>query len=296
MAFLVYLAILSNVINCMDWLDQELFNDIEKELSNSHIRDFSPLQLAPDDIASVTRWTQLEPKVPENFGMYIAPIKIDRNSPFSDFYTQKKDIIELPEYEIRSRHRYVPSFIKNTREMTAIVVHGTWGRFSEFCRENNNPEGKNDPQKQSFRHMKRFVSELSTYFGQAAEIISFGWSGERSHRARDEGGVFLAEYLNRAYKHTDRIFIGHSHGNNLINAATNEDSMQNNPAKLLIYFACPQRPEKQYRPKHFNQLIYFLSHDPIDRGGSVPEGWPQFMAGAILGGSAWWFSRIFCCS
>lgn len=164
-----------------------------------------------------------------------------------------------------------------------VVVHGTWGRHSKVFFDDNNPK---EP---SYRNIRRFGSIVANKFGQPLELLSFGWSGFRTEgEERDKGGTFLAEYLDRAYKNTTRIILGHSHGNNLVNLATHHGSMKHNPVKLLVYFACPQRPEAKYRPKHFEQLVYFTSHDPIDRLGSIPEGLPKFVgvSGAALIGSA----------
>lgn len=264
-------------------------DDLEKELLYKDTRDFSPLELVRDDIAFPTRWEQNHTStVPEDLAKEVTEVELDKSSPLSDLYLQKTDLEKKPEFEIRTKHTYIPFLIKKPGAITLVVVHGTWGRFSEFCMENNDPTNKNNPKKESYRHIKKFGSMIATHIGKPLELISFGWSGNRSNKAREDGAKFLAQYLDRAYKNTDRIFIGHSHGNNLINVATQHESMKNNPAKLLIYFACPQRLEEQYKPKYFEQLIYFTSfRDPVDKGGSIPEGLPQFMAlslGSALGG------------
>lgn len=136
LVFIIPFLIMQNRIKSMENVEEEL-SDRPSRYTNFEIKQENksaePLKLVPDDIVSPSRWEEYPPKSPSDFGMQTAIIQLCPNAPASDFNPLKRDPQKLPEFEIRKRHRYIPALKTSTSEITMTVVHGTWGRFSEFC-------------------------------------------------------------------------------------------------------------------------------------------------------------------
>ncbi|MFA6065733.1 MAG: hypothetical protein WC707_00965 [Candidatus Babeliaceae bacterium] len=193
-------------------------------------------------------------------------IEIDKNAPDSAI-SHKYQIEREKEFEICRRYSYTPESVKQIGNIALIIAnHGTWGRetkafFDDF-----------DESDQGYRHIKRFASWYATCNKIMSELISIKWSGFRTDEARIRGAEFLLEYLNKTpeYKNVDLVIINHSHGCNLAHYFS--QIWKGKAIKLIVDFACPERPEKVYKPENVEQVIHHTSHDFVARIGSVPEG------------------------
>ncbi|MDI4239010.1 hypothetical protein OZ411_40175 [Bradyrhizobium sp. Arg237L] len=87
----------------------------------------------------------------------------------------------------------------------AVLVHETWARNAEWCRENSD-----------------FCRQLRDSLGSSLNFDVFQWSGFNLHRARIIAGSRLTSRLRSIVsKHPDAriVLIGHSHGGNVIRYA-----------------------------------------------------------------------------
>jgi triacylglycerol esterase/lipase EstA (alpha/beta hydrolase family) len=87
----------------------------------------------------------------------------------------------------------------------AVLVHGTWARNAEWCRDNSD-----------------FCRQLRDNLGGSLNFDVFQWSGFNLHRARIIAGSRLTSRLSSIVsKHPDAkiLLIGHSHGGNVIRYA-----------------------------------------------------------------------------
>ena len=96
-----------------------------------------------------------------------------------------------------------------------ILVHGTYAVDEDWCR----PGGK-------------FYETLRVEAARHDErLVPFAWSGNLTNDARVQGAQALVEVLMSYPEDEDLILIGHSHGGNVINLAS---QMLKDPTKVKI--------------------------------------------------------------
>ncbi|MFA6065812.1 MAG: hypothetical protein WC707_01375 [Candidatus Babeliaceae bacterium] len=293
--YLVYLSIFLVLLNSINYiksmdLDSYLFNQNERHTepikTNEDLQASKNIEiekLVPDDIVTPTLWKKLQPKTPQSFGLTVPRVPIDENAPLSLSLPFLSDIKTKNEYGIRKRYRYTPkSALNNTqptveptvddKQLTVFIIgHGTWGRKTPAFYSSKSPE---------FRHVKKFAAWYSTAAQRPLELLSFKWSGFRTDKGRMDGAAFLHKYIEAAYKGVKEVVtFGHSHACNVFRLYGQEKNAETGiPVKLEICIAGPQRPEERYA-SHAEQVIALRSsHDIVDKIGSLPEGYCDFMA------------------
>ncbi|CDK30825.1 hypothetical protein [Candidatus Babela massiliensis] len=210
---------------------------------NCKIESRNKIQLSdslPDDIVSPSRW-QDNPTNPD-------PVKI--NGRHLDR--------TLPDH-IRKRQFYRPALVKDRQALIVfIAVHGTWQQNSEIFHKDID---KNDKKLKGlvYNHIKKLAAFYATSKEKNLELLSLRWNGELGEGGRTDAGHFLKELIceTPGYRNSELVFLGHSHGCNIINEFTNRIEK---PIDIyLIYFGCPRRTESKYQPKHYKVLLYFHS-------------------------------------
>jgi hypothetical protein len=92
-----------------------------------------------------------------------------------------------------------------SRQILAILVHGTWARNAPWCLPDSH-----------------FCRTLQADLGNSIQFDIFSWSGWNLHRARILAGLRLSDHILHAVsRHPEAkiVLVGHSHGGNVIRYA-----------------------------------------------------------------------------
>lgn len=149
---------------------------------------------------------------------------------------------------IRKLETYVPrQFSPDARPIIWLLIHGTWGRETkEFF------DGDDD----IYQGIKQSAARHAKCKNAPLKLVSFVWRAKQTKSSRGEAAWRIkAIFTDMGWHKTQKVIISHSHGCNIANKVT-----RLMPIDLLIHLACPRRPEDEYQPVHFGQLIYFWSN------------------------------------
>jgi pimeloyl-ACP methyl ester carboxylesterase len=106
------------------------------------------------------------------------------------------------------------------RELHVVLVHGTWGRRSDWIAEHS-----------------YFRDELNRSFDGRVQFHVFKWSGWNSHLARIRAAIGLNDFLLKRLGKIDgsRVFlVAHSHGGNVVSYAARVSNLANAVAGLVF--------------------------------------------------------------
>lgn len=175
---------------------------------------------------------------------------------------------------VRKHEIYIPRVVSNTQKpLVLFVVHGTWAQESASYF---------DVEKPFYRYIRQFARDLSEKRGTPIELISFRWEGKNSSKARKAGSIALSSIMNYYYSHAEVMTIAHSHGCNVVNAAT-QYLAYGSQIEHIIHLAAPVRDsfEVDYKPQNFKHLTQFYStSDGVAAVGSVAPWWKAWTLGS----------------
>ncbi|MHB1803295.1 MAG: hypothetical protein ACYCU5_16875 [Actinomycetes bacterium] len=229
--------------------------------------------LLPDDIVSPSRW-QDNPINPN-------PIKLNEN----DFLNKAKK-----EY-IRKRQFYRPASAEGKQDLIVfITVHGGWQKDFEIFHKDIDQKDKK-LKGQVYNHIKKLAAFYATKKEKNLELLSLRWTGGSYDGDRTDAGIFLKNLIcdTLEYRKSELVFLGHSHGCNVINDFTNR--IEKPIDMYLIYFGCPRIADSKYQPKHYKVLLYFHSDsDCFTVAGRNHEKTLEYLgklkfAGTVIGGA-----------
>ena len=145
---------------------------------------------------------------------------------------------------------HIPECIEN-KPIALILVHGTYAANSiEYYDDSAN----------FFPRLQECAERLATTYKAPVKIIFYRWSGLNSDEARKEAAKPLVNLID-GLDASKIITVGHSHGGNLINYASN---FIKRTIDLMIHFAVPVMFESEdYKPNNFTLLCNFYSSNDI---------------------------------
>jgi len=177
---------------------------------------------------------------------------------------------------VRAHGIFVPEHTKaGAKPIVLVLVHGTFSQEAEdyFSKDLS-----------FYKHVLNFASTMAKEKHTYIELISFRWIGENNSAARKNGAIKLAALLTNMYAHYEKITIAHSHGCNVVNAASKALPNGINIEKI-IHIAAPVRDvtELEFKPENFNILIQFYStSDAVAAFGALTGGLQDISAGGSI--------------
>lgn len=159
-----------------------------------------------------------------------------------------------------------------------ILTHGT------FASRISSRTGHAWGEREFTEQIPQGFFEDERYNEQAPIRLVFGWSGQVNDAARKEGGKLLASGINNIIEQVPQakiIVLGHSHGGNIINVASQYVAQ---PIDVVIQLATPILAynhrqeqfdnERGYLPEKINKLfLYFSMNDFVQ---SIAAGHAYF--------------------
>lgn len=143
-----------------------------------------------------------------------------------------------------------------------IVVHGTFATEAEWCR----------PGGDFFTTLEREAIYLKE------QVIPFTWSGKLNNKSRIQAAQALAKII-LSYKQERIIIIGHSHGGNIINLAS-QLLAEGKPELPITYFSqiphfiqaykSVNRRRAKTKKEYLIDRVYLLA-TPIDTDNYAPN-------------------------
>lgn len=169
---------------------------------------------------------------------------------------------------------YEPKAVKPDAKPTVLcVVHGTWDSAAQGYFNNEH---------ELFKSFLKFAQEFADINQVPVQLISFGWSGENSAKARISAGKILSDIFKIYFKDNKIITLAHSHGCNVVSAASN--LLGDMCIDHIINLAAPVREnvDIEFKPSNFNCLTQFYStSDIVAAAGAVNLAKIFLMQGSI---------------
>ena len=149
----------------------------------------------------------------------------------------------------------------NPKPILLVVVHGTGFAAPGFATGGKVTKDFFDINSVGFRGILDFARNYAHEKQAPVEVVSYQWTGGNSVVERRKAALGLGQFLasRRGY---DLITVSHSHGGNVVNAAS---YITPDPINMMIQIATPVREnnldadEQEYKPVNFSSLIQFWS-------------------------------------
>ena len=146
-----------------------------------------------------------------------------------------------------------------TKPILVAVVHGTGFTAPGFATGGKVTQDFFDINSVGFRGILDFARSYANEKKAPVEVVSYQWTGGNSVVERRKAALGLGQFLASRRGH-DLITVSHSHGGNVVNAAS---YIVPDPINIMIQIATPVREantdEKEYKPTNFSTLIQFWS-------------------------------------
>jgi len=149
-----------------------------------------------------------------------------------------------------------------------FVIHGTWSKNSPSFYAQTDTELNADME--GFLDFANYLRDAD----QSIDVISFKWSGINSIPERQKAARELAE-LTDLYASKVMYAVSHSHGGNVINAASHMMQHASIDGVFSIFTPIREGKDKEFIPNHktINALYHFYSTQDVIQYFGEYENW-----------------------